>query len=559
MIALLVLARPVRAEWLRAALYGGDVRALAVDPLDPDRLFAGTSAGQIYVSSNGGHSWEPGSDQNPLAGWVISELVHDPSRPDRLWAALWGIWGGGTVVFSDDGGSSWVPRQHGLPGEQVYALAFLPQQGRMFAATRTGVFVSDDEGGAWRHATRGHPEIQKVTSLLTDARRPGLVIAGTWRRAYRSDDGGETWRGAFEGMVLDSEIFTLLPGERPGEVWASTCGWVYRGDGWGEQWTRHRQGLTQRRTPSLELMKDGRMVAGTVSGVFVSQDHGVTWQPRGPRDLPVHAIAWDARRPDRILIGTEGGGIWRSDDRGEHFRDASRGLTALRVSALAAQDGEILAAVRSAGAASGVYSSFDGGRTFQGRADDLPTVLSLAVSGGSVLAGTDRGLYERQGTTWRSTNLLPNRVEQLVSGEGRLLARTPGGVFERAGGSFIEISPATSRRGETSSLTVVEALSREGDTLREALIPELANGARARVVATADPEYPVISLGNGREGWLHRRDGRHVVELSLPISGRDVAAALLERDRLLLGTSGFGLLARSLAITRPDPVVSSGR
>ena len=551
---LVALALPAQAEWTSAALYGGDVRTFAVDPADPDRIFAGTSSGQVYLSVDGGHVWQLGAAGNPLAGWVVSDLQPDPVKRGRMWAALWGIWGGGTVVYSDDSAQTWIPRQQGLPGEQVYALTFSPSGERLFAATRAGVFASDDEGRSWRHLTSGHPEIQKVTSLLTDPRVPNMVIAGTWRRAYRSDDGGETWSGVFNGMVLDSEIFTLLPGEKAGEIWASTCGWVYRGEGWGEEWTRYRQGLTQRRTPSLELMGEGRVLAGTVSGLFVSSDRGASWQPRGPRDLPIHAIAWDARRPDRVLLGTEGGGVWRSDDSAVRFRDSSRGMTALRISALAGQNGEVLAAVRSAGPASGIYSSFDGGRTFQGRADSLPTVLSLAVSRNSILAGTDQGLYERAGTVWRETDFRADRVEQLVAGPDRLLARTASGLYERQDASFVAIEPLAGP-GEAASLTVVKALSGSTDQLARAL----GSGARARVVSTGDVRFPFLSLTNTRQGWLHGQDGEAVVELELPVSGRDVAAALMQDDRLLLGTSGFGLVAMSVPVELSSSAVASGR
>ena len=69
------------------------------------------------------------------------------------------------------------------------------------AATTTGT--------NWRHLTAAHPEIEKVSSLLVDG---ATVLAGTWRRAYKSYDGGASWRGVFSGMLLDSEVFSLQPG-----------------------------------------------------------------------------------------------------------------------------------------------------------------------------------------------------------------------------------------------------------------------------------------------------------------------------------------------------------
>ncbi|MFN7974926.1 MAG: hypothetical protein U0166_21670 [Acidobacteriota bacterium] len=77
--------------WSAAPLFGGDVRSLARDPRDPDRLFAGTAAGQIYVSRDAGRRWEDAGSGAPLAGYVVTSLAF---RSDRLWATLQGMWGG---------------------------------------------------------------------------------------------------------------------------------------------------------------------------------------------------------------------------------------------------------------------------------------------------------------------------------------------------------------------------------------------------------------------------------------------------------------------------------
>src|SRR6185369_8955509 len=98
------------AEWHPAPLYGADVRSLAIVPDDPDTLLAGTSAGQVYLSQNGGRSWRDAGASLPFPGWVVSRLVFDPNKPSRLWVALWGVWGSGQVAYSDDLGKSWSAR-----------------------------------------------------------------------------------------------------------------------------------------------------------------------------------------------------------------------------------------------------------------------------------------------------------------------------------------------------------------------------------------------------------------------------------------------------------------
>src|ERR1043165_5400627 len=44
-------------DWRTTGPQGGDVRALVVDPNNPDRFYFGTLDGQIYTSSDGARTW----------------------------------------------------------------------------------------------------------------------------------------------------------------------------------------------------------------------------------------------------------------------------------------------------------------------------------------------------------------------------------------------------------------------------------------------------------------------------------------------------------------------
>src|ERR1043165_4519706 len=77
-------------SWQALPLFGGDVRAIAIHPEDPDRIFAGTSAGQLWLSRDAGRTWAPAGAPLPFPGWVVSALRFDPNHPTRLWVALWG-------------------------------------------------------------------------------------------------------------------------------------------------------------------------------------------------------------------------------------------------------------------------------------------------------------------------------------------------------------------------------------------------------------------------------------------------------------------------------------
>ena len=62
-----------------------DVLALAVDPLTPGTLYAGTDSGAVYKSTNGGDTWEAASEGLGDVRYV-SALAIDPQHPINLYA-----------------------------------------------------------------------------------------------------------------------------------------------------------------------------------------------------------------------------------------------------------------------------------------------------------------------------------------------------------------------------------------------------------------------------------------------------------------------------------------
>lgn len=600
------------SEWQAAALWGADVRSLVFAPLRPDVALAGTSSGQVYRSEDGGSTWSTAGAPLPFPGWVVGVLLFDPDRPERLWAGLRGVFGGGMVAWSEDYGAQWAVAHPpaSLEDRSIYALAV--SAGRIYAGTRAGVLRSDDDAYSWTLVSAGTPTLINVSSLWVDPGEPDRLIAGTWRRAYRSEDRGDSWRGIFDGMVEDTDVFSLHSvAGKPGALWASTCGWVYETSDRGGAWQRRRDGLAERRTPSFAVLGgdagDERLLAGTVAGAYLSTDGGGAWKRTTDADLSVLAIAHHPARPLRVLLGTEGAGVWRSDDGGHHFRPASEGLRNVRVAAMALHAGTVWVAVNHAGPAGGLYRSADGGRGFERVLGGLPTVLELAASGDALWAATEAGLFRVDpsgSAVERQTEIGPRRVDQVEAVGARVVARAGGEVFERNGAGFHSIvaRSAPKRTPVASIALTADALwvSDEtglvriaADERRSIAAPETGghlepagqglalNGGEVlwlradlrspwveaatghpRVLPTSDARWPLlviagvatsnpdVRLAEPRAGGWNWRP----VELGVPAA--DVLAAAVVGDRLLLATSGHGVLSRSIA---PAVAVAASR
>ena len=215
--------------WTHLGLVEGQqIPALAVDPRDPNRVFAavlghpyGPSAERgIYRSTDGGQNWQRVIAKDENTGG--SDVEIDPANPDVVYAAMWeareGPWEdnnevngtGGGLFKSTDGGSTWHALINGLPNDlsQIY-VAIAPSDSRRLYATlaqasgKLGVYRSDDAGDNWTQITTdprpagriggGDLPIPKV-----DPKNPDILYVVS-TVTMRSADGGKTWtsfRGA---------------------------------------------------------------------------------------------------------------------------------------------------------------------------------------------------------------------------------------------------------------------------------------------------------------------------------------------------------------------------
>jgi ligand-binding sensor domain-containing protein len=107
-------------NWTRA--FSGDFSSVAVDPLDPNVVYA-AARDSLLISQDGGNTWQ---DVPQPPGMSVDRLAIGPATPNRLWAAdsqrgyvVWGTVNPGFVAPS-----TW-PRAVGLWGGALLALGII--------------------------------------------------------------------------------------------------------------------------------------------------------------------------------------------------------------------------------------------------------------------------------------------------------------------------------------------------------------------------------------------------------------------------------------------------
>jgi photosystem II stability/assembly factor-like uncharacterized protein len=372
------------ASWWRLPLWGAEVRVFATDPFEAGVVYCGTSRGNFYGSRDAGATWEPLASGPAFPGSYVTALLADPAVPGRLWAAVAGELSGGRVVVSDDRGATWRTLLQSSGAVTTRALALAPGEPRMLAAGGDdGVRISPDGGRTWRRTGAGVPGLLQVESLAFDPSDRATLYAGTWRQAFRTQDGGASWSRIAEGMVLDATVYAWdFDAADSRDIWVSTCGWVYRTKDGGNRWTRFTAGFTNRRSHAVKRdpLRPGVVYAATVGGLHRSGDYGATWTRVSRETLVVTALEVD-RRSGRLYVGTEGEGVFYSDDGGATLASGSRGLPESRIAELLADPTEpsrVFFFRAFAGEESGVWEA-RGREVRKVSIDPLPASASLAA------------------------------------------------------------------------------------------------------------------------------------------------------------------------------------
>ena len=239
-----------------------------------DRLLAGVEAPGIFESRDGGETFsllttlsgQPGSDawddpaRQPPGHLGISGFVTD--GPDHFWTIVQGV----GAFETEDGGTTWTPRNKGLrrdwPSEYeevgfcIHKLVRSPSDGsRMFQQNHVGMHRSDDGGQSWTEITEGlpsefgfaaavHPHDRDTFYVIPLDGGHGRVMPDGKATVWQTRDGGSSWRALRNGLPQENAHLGVLrqgmaidDQDVPGVYFGTSTGQVYASVDAGETWS----------------------------------------------------------------------------------------------------------------------------------------------------------------------------------------------------------------------------------------------------------------------------------------------------------------------------------
>lgn len=396
-------AKPMAANvWSSIGPYNisGRTRSIAILPGDAQTAYIGAAAGGVWKTTNAGTTWSTTTDT--LSSLAANALAIDRNNPHIVYLGTGentinvDAYRGTGMFKSTDAGRTW--KNIGLANVTQISKIYVNRQNSQVvyvaAGNGGGFWRSEDAGATWKQTLPG----VTLYDMAVDPANGNQVYVGTTNSVRRSTDGGKTWTGALPGITSSSGIRVSvgLAASQPSRLYAL-------------------------------IARNGGAGGTHIAEAYASTDGGSSWQLKQTFDQFFfnqqgwydNCIAVDPFDPNNVLVG--GIDVYRSVNGGTSWTNVTRSYT----DGTTHPDQHVLVYDESTpsvvylGNDGGVYTSIDGGGTWQKASLSLPTSQFYAMDVDQtrsyrVYGGTqDNGSHGSQGT-----NDYPQNWQRVLNGDG---------------------------------------------------------------------------------------------------------------------------------------------
>ena len=404
------------------------VRSLAMDPNDPNILYAGTWSGKVFMTNSAGAHWQQRSGYLPP--YEIRDLAVHGRDPQRLYAL--NPW---SVFVTSDRGQHWYqtgevtnepvnPNEIGITGTLQCMMMNPEQPGILYVGTtravkRAGLYMSTNGGNTWNPSATRFSDVSAIVPL---PRAPGTLYAIASGKVYTTGNAGLSWNYADAYRDDATALSIAVNPKNPAEVYVGFKSGIYKSTDGRQTWSRSDKGLEREdgqpvepRVLVVDPLDPNMVYACTGNQLFVSEDKGATWEFRSAiwanGQATILAVAADPKDGNTFYASADGGGLYKTDNGGSTWQHVGEPLPAEHITAVAVDpiDTRIVYVGYTVAGQGRISKSTDGGASW-------PLTLMVPITNASIsalaidpeesnrlYAGTEgRGIFRTDdgGRTW---------------------------------------------------------------------------------------------------------------------------------------------------------------
>lgn len=340
----------------------GRITTFDVELSNPDVIYAGTAAGGLWRSENGGSTWDVIFDDGKSAS--IGSIAINQNNPNEIWVGTGegnprnSMNNGAGIYKTIDRGRSWtflgLEKTNG-----IHRIVLHPTNPKVAVVAATGApWRENPERGIYKTVDGGKTWIQTLyvdvktgaADLVVDPSNPNKLIAAMWEHRrwpwffksggpgsgiFVSLDGGDTWAKRTEADGLPKgelgRIGIAFAPSNTSRVYAyveSESNAIYRSDDGGFKWSkvsktgdRNIGGRPFYYADVYVDPKNENRVYSIHSTVTVSEDGGKTWGSFVPssRVHTDHHAWWIHPEDPTFILNGHDGGLTYTRDRGKNW------------------------------------------------------------------------------------------------------------------------------------------------------------------------------------------------------------------------------------------------
>lgn len=529
------------------AMHGKSIRAMAMYKGDSRVIVAGALDG-VYRSRDGGETWERLSPANSEDVKNIESIAVDPKDPNTIYAGTWHL-----AWKTSDAGANWQHINKGMIDDSDVFSVIVDHENPsiVFASACSGIYKSETAGNLF-DKIKGIPFSARRTRVLKqDPTHENIVYAGTTEGLWKSTDLGKMWKQVSSPDVVVNDVLVdprdsarvLLATDRSGVMVSTdgTANWATSNKGYahryvsalladnkdphtlyvgvvndreyggvfyshdaGQHWSQKATGLGGKDVFALKQASNGMLVAGTSHGVYSLEANASEWH-----SLNVVAAEHTVRIPRKGSRKETTQTIYKKSELEARVND-------LELGDLEQNDVQHYAKKHAserwfAATTTGMYTSIDRGKiwknvTVLGQTD----FVSVRAEGSTVVAASRSNVLvsSDEGVTWQRATLpsylVGIRGVAITSGSEIMVAAREGAFRSGDGGATWE--------------HVVNGLPDKNITSVS------FDATHKRLLATSDATGVIFESSDGGRTWQRGPDSGYPLRRVSVFGGRFVAA-----------------------------------